>query len=496
MNTKKLKQLVLDLAIHGKLVPQDPNDEPASELLKRIVETHGRASNKSKGKKSAISSEEIDEVPFEVPEGWVWTTIGNVGEVITGTTPSKDIEEYYGGDIPFFKPSDLEQGINTFFSSDSLTEKGYNVARQLPRNSILVTCIGATIGKTGIIRIDGSCNQQINAIIPNKLAYSEYIYYVIISGYFQNEIKDNASATTLPILNKNTFSSLLFPLPPLSEQKRIVSAIEKWFGIIDQLESNEADLRKSIEQTKKKVLDLAIHGKLVPQDPNDEPASELLKRIVETRGRASNIGRASNKSKGKKSAISSEEIDEVPFEVPEGWVWCRLGEISVDSADGPFGSNLKKEHYTDKQEVRIVQLSNIGELNWRDDNVKYTTFEHLKVISRSEVFPGDIIIAKMMPAGRAIICPSKERKYVLSSDAVKFSFSNLVYNKYLFYSINSSVFKEQVYDNVQGVTRVRTSLVKLREYLVPLPPLSEQKRIVAKIEDVFGALDRIEEMIG
>ena len=246
------------------------------------------------------------------------------------------------------------------------------------------------------------------------------------------------------------------------------------------------------KKLKQLVLDLAIHGKLVPQDPNDEPASELLKRIVETHGRASNIGRASNK----KSAISSEEIDEVPFEVPEGWVWCRLGEISVDSADGPFGSNLKKEHYTDKQEVRIVQLSNIGELNWRDDNVKYTTFEHLKVISRSEVFPGDIIIAKMMPAGRAIICPSKERKYVLSSDAVKFSFSNLVYNKYLFYSINSSVFKEQVYDNVQGVTRVRTSLVKLREYLIPLPPLSEQRRIVAKIEEVFGELDRMLEMIG
>jgi type I restriction enzyme S subunit len=267
-------------------------------------------------------------------------------------------------------------------------------------------------------------------------------------------------------------------------------------GIIDQLESNEADLRKSIEQTKKKVLDLAIHGKLVPQDPDDEPASELLKRIVETHGRASNNGRASKISKGKKSAISSDNLDDVPFEVPEGWVWCRLGDISVDSADGPFGSNLKKEHYTDKQEVRIVQLSNIGELNWRDDNVKYTTFEHLKVISRSEVFPGDIIIAKMMPAGRAIICPSKERKYVLSSDAVKFSFSNLVYNKYLFYSINSSVFKEQVYDNVQGVTRVRTSLVKLREYFIPLPPLSEQCRIVAKIEEVFGELDRMLEMIG
>lgn len=493
MNTKKLKQLVLDLAIHGKLVPQDPNDEPASELLKRIVETHGRASNigRASNKKSAISSDNLDDVPFEVPEGWCWCKLSDIADIGTGSTPATTNKSYYGGSIAWITSgSTKENYINSpisFITDLALKETNCQV---YPIGTLIMAMYGEgkTRGQISELSINAATNQACAAIQLFDNSLKNYVKAYLMGNYWT--LREMAEGGLQPNLNLKKISSYFIPLPPLSEQRRIVAEVEKWFGIIDQLESNEADLRKSIEQTKKKVLDLAIHGKLVPQDPNDEPASELLKRIVEMHGRAS------NKSKGKKSAISSEEIDEVPFEVPEGWVWCRLGEISVDSADGPFGSNLKKEHYTDKQEVRIVQLSNIGELNWRDDNVKYTTFEHLKVISRSEVFPGDIIIAKMMPAGRAIICPSKERKYVLSSDAVKFSFSNLVYNKYLFYSINSSVFKEQVYDNVQGVTRVRTSLVKLREYFIPLPPLSEQRRIVAKIEEVFKELDRMLEMIG
>ena len=170
--------------------------------------------------------------------------------------------------------------------------------------------------------------------------------------------------------------------------------------------------------------------------------------------------------------------DEVPFDLPMGWEWRRLGSLSFDSADGPFGSNLKREHYTSNREVRIIQLSNIGEFGWKDSNVRYTTFAHLTTISRSEAFAGDIIIAKMMPAGRAIICPTLESKYVLSSDAVRFSFSTELEKTYLYYAINSPVFLEQVYGEVQGITRVRTSLQKLRSYLLPIPPINEQKKIV------------------
>lgn len=163
--------------------------------------------------------------------------------------------------------------------------------------------------------------------------------------------------------------------------------------------------------------------------------------------------------------------------------------------DGPFGSNLKTEHYTNNKEVRIIQLSNIGENGWREDNKKYTTFEHAKVIARSKVEAGDIVIAKMMPAGRAIICPSYEQQYVLSSDAVKFVPNSLVDNNFCCKGINSHFFQTLVQENTQGITRARTSIKKLKGYPFPLPPLSEQQRIVERIEELFAKLDEAKERL-
>ena len=175
----------------------------------------------------------------------------------------------------------------------------------------------------------------------------------------------------------------------------------------------------------------------------------------------------------------------------EGWTYKKLGEIAVSMADGPFGSNLKKEHYTNKREVRIIQLSNIGEDGWREENKKYTTFEHLKTIQRSEVTPGDIVIAKMMPAGRAIICPNNESKFVLSSDAVRVTLKDDLDNKFIYYSINSSSFRKQVYENVTGSGRVRTSLTKLRDCKIGVPSLSEQQRIVSRLDSAFAHIDEL-----
>ena len=177
----------------------------------------------------------------------------------------------------------------------------------------------------------------------------------------------------------------------------------------------------------------------------------------------------------------------------EGWEYKTLGEIAKDSADGPFGSNLKKEHYVSEKEVRIIQLSNIGEEGWREDNKKYTSFEHLKAISRSEVCPGDIVIAKMMPAGRAILCPNIEKKYVLSSDAVKISLKQGYNNKFVLYSINSSYFRRQVYSNVNGSGRVRTSLTKLRKCVLHIPDITTQESIVSYLDSSFQLIDKIKE---
>ena len=167
-----------------------------------------------------------DEIPFEIPESWAWCTVDTIGEIITGSTPSTAISDYYGNDYPFFKPTDLDVGKNILSSREMLSTKGFNISRKLKPNSILVTCIGATIGKTGLINITGTCNQQINAIIPHTSILADYLYYCCISDFFQKNIKLNASSTTLPILNKNKFSRLYLPLPPFEEQKRIVDKIE------------------------------------------------------------------------------------------------------------------------------------------------------------------------------------------------------------------------------------------------------------------------------
>ena len=184
---------------------------------------------------------------------------------------------------------------------------------------------------------------------------------------------------------------------------------------------------------------------------------------------------------------------EWPYKVPKNWRWVRFGFLAKEMADGPFGSNLKTEHYTKNKEARIIQLGNISEEGWKEDNTKYTTFEHAKEISRSIVEPGNIVIAKMMPAGRAIICPNNEKMYVLSSDAVKMVPIESINAKYLVIAINSPYFRNQVQENTQGITRARTSIKKLKEYPFVIPPLPEQQRIVDRIESLFSKLDEAKE---
>lgn len=216
----------------------------------------------------------------ELPKGWEWKKIKEIGKVVTGTTPSKKNPEFYSSrDYPFFKPTDLEAGTNVAFSIDSLSEQGIKEARFVPENSTLVTCIGATIGKTGFIRKGGGFNQQINAIIPFKEFNPKFVFYQAISPAFQNQIKDNASATTLPILNKGRFEILPFVICPISEQTKIVHEIESRLSVCDKMEETIETTLQQAEALRLSILKKAFEGKLVAQNPKDEPAAKLLERI-------------------------------------------------------------------------------------------------------------------------------------------------------------------------------------------------------------------------
>ena len=245
------------------------------------------------------------------------------------------------------------------------------------------------------------------------------------------------------------------------------------------------------KKLKQLVLDLAIHGKLVPQDPNDEPASELLKRIVETHGRASNIGRASNK----KSAISSDKIDEVPFEVPKGWVWCRLPDIcAIPITDGTHQTPT----YSDKENgIPFLSSKDVTSRRIEWSNIKYITKElHTELYKRIAPQKNDILLAKNGTTGVAAIVEDDRIFDIYVTLAVIRPIEEIVYPLYLLHVINSKFCKEQFNTHLTGIGLPNLHLTDIKKTIIPLPPLSEQRRIVAKIEEVFGELDRMLEMIG
>ena len=219
-----------------------------------------------------------ENVPFEVPESWVWTTLGEVGTWQSGGTPSRSNKTYYGGNIPWLKTGDLNDGLISDIP-ESITEEAVanSSAKINPTGSVLIAMYGATIGKLGILTFPATTNQACCACIEFNAIIQLYLFYFLLSQ--RNEFIAKGGGGAQPNISKEIIVNTFIPLPPLSEQQHIVMEIEKWFALIDQIEQSKVNLQTIIKQTKSKILDLAIHGKLVPQDPNDEPAIELLKRI-------------------------------------------------------------------------------------------------------------------------------------------------------------------------------------------------------------------------
>ncbi|MBQ6037479.1 MAG: restriction endonuclease subunit S, partial [Bacteroidaceae bacterium] len=282
MDTKKLRQKILDLAIRGKLVPQDPNDEPASVLLERIRAEKERLIEEGKIKRSKKTASDTphyeNEVPFEVPESWEWCKLGDIGTWQSGATPSRINKDYYGGDIPWLKTGDLNDGyiyhIPEYITKRALEETSVKLN---PEGSVLIAMYGATIGKIGILTFPATTNQACCACIDYQGVEQMFLFYFLLSH--REEFIMLGGGGAQPNISKEKIIETLIPIPPLAEQKRIVNTINYWFATINTLEESNEALQDSIKVVKSKILDLAIHGKLVPQDPNDEPAIDLLKRI-------------------------------------------------------------------------------------------------------------------------------------------------------------------------------------------------------------------------
>ncbi len=466
MNAQQLKNSILQEAIMGRLVPQDANDEPASVLLDKIREEKKRLVKEGKLKKKDLEETPIseDERPFEIPESWEWVRLVDIGIAETGTTPSKSHPEYFGSFIPFLGPANMLNG-QIISETQGLSEIGVNYGRIVPKGSILQVCIGGSIGKCAIVDKPVTFNQQINSITP-LVCVIGFIYHVLQSDYFRLAIKDKSTGTATPIINRGNWEQIAIPLPPLAEQKRIVAKIEELLPKVEEYGKAQEALDKLNEELpeklKKSILQEAIMGKLVPQDSNDEPASVLLNKIREEKKQLVKEGKL------KKKDLEETPIneDEKPFEIPESWEWVRL--------------NVLLQIFTGKKDA-----------NFGDEKGEYDFFtcSNTPLKSNSYSYDGEYLI---MPGNGANIgnvihytgkFEAYQRTYLLQS----YCTINLDYLKYHL----SCNWKEYNQDKLYGSAIPYIKLGNLTSYMVALPPLAEQKRIVAKIEEVFKEIDKL-----
>ena len=287
MDTKKLRQKILDLAIRGKLVPQDPNDEHASILLERIKAEKERLIKEGKIKRSKKSAKTSDtphyeKILFEVPDNWVWCKLEDIVSFGGGKTPSMDNKEYWhNGNHLWVTSKDMKYSHITD-SLMKITDKALELMTIYERGTLLVVTRSGILRHTlpiSILESPATVNQDLKAISPYLQELSEYLYIVIKANEHFILKEYHKDGTTVDSIDFDKFKCLPIPLPPITEQRRIVAETKHWFALIEQINQNKSDLQTIIHKVKNKILDFAIHGKLVPQDPNDEPAFELLKRV-------------------------------------------------------------------------------------------------------------------------------------------------------------------------------------------------------------------------
>ena len=454
MDTKALRQKILDLAIHGKLVSQDPNDEPASVLLERIRAEKERLIKEGKikkGKKSAKTSDK-PHYPYELPKGWVWTTLGDLFSLQAGKNIAA--KEIYPEFSEIYKyPCFGGNGIRGFVSNFNRNGDFPIIGRQ-----------GALCGNVNLAIGDFYATEH--AVVVERFSDTDlmWTYYVLIAL----NLNQYATATAQPGLAVNVINDVIVPVPPFQEQCRISKAVTRLFSLINEIEHGKQKLQGTIKQTKSKVLDLAVHGKLVPQDVNDEPANELLKRI------------------NPKAEIIT---DNGHYQkLPEGWTICKLKDICSKLVDG--------DHNPPKGTKETTEYLMLSAQNIVNDNIVYTngvrylnhdTFETSD--KRTKVMQGDLLITIVGTLGRS--CVFSDNKKITLQRSVA-CLTPLIYNHFLKYYMDSSSIQKYMTTNAKGTAQKGFYLNQLEQLPIMIPPLTEQQRIVARIEKIFARLDVIE----
>ena len=485
MTAQQLKNAILQEAIQGRLVPQDPNDEPASVLLDRIRKEKQQLVKEGKLKKKDLEEKPIseDEIPFEIPESWEWCKLGWIGTWGAGATPAKGNSEFYNkGTIPWLRTGELNNSF-VYDSEIKVTEKALEKCslRMCQKGDVLIAMYGATIGKVAIAGIELTTNQACCACTP-YIIYNRYLLYYLLAC--KKTFTEMGEGGAQPNISREKIIAFPFALPPLAEQHRIVAKIEELMPKVEEYGKAQEKLNKLNEELperlKKSILQEAIEGRLVKQDPNDEPASALLAKIREEKKRLVKEGKLKKKDLEEKP-ISE---DKIPFEIPESWEWCKLGSIATLIGGFAFKSN----EYTSTGS-RVIRISDITEEGFINKNVvRYPYNERLKpyVINR-----GDILMAMTGgTVGKSLYVRTLPEESMLLNQRVANIRVNTVLTDYIDYVIKSQHIQNIITD-AKNSTNDNISMADIYSFPIPLPPLAEQHRIVAKIEQLLKQIDKL-----
>ena len=490
MNAQQLKNAILQEAIEGRLVPQDPNDEPASILLERIRSEKERLVREGKLKKKDLEVKPIseDEIPFEIPESWEWVKLGDIADIVRGGSPRPaGSPEFYNGSIPFLKVADLTKDdtmyVNTYTAT--IKEAGLKKTREVESDTLLLTNSGATLGVPKICTFRTTFNDGIAAFLYLLDDLKPYLYWFLCSK--TDAFRNINQGTAQPNLNTDIIKSTLFPMPPLEEQRRIISKIEELLPKVEEYGKAQDALNKLNaelpEHLKKSILQEAIEGRLVPQDPNDEPASVLLDKIRKEKARLVKEGKLKKKDL-EETPISE---DEIPFKIPESWEWHRIGFLASLYTGNSISKDVKESKYINVKGRWYIGTKDVN----FDNTINYDNGVYIPEKEEQQF--------KIAPSGSILMCiegGSAGRKIGIIDRDVCFGnklccfLSYGIFNMFIYYYLQSSNFKEIFNDNKKGIIG-GVSINMMSPLLIPIPPLAEQKRIVAKIEEVFKEIDKL-----
>ncbi|MEW4266188.1 restriction endonuclease subunit S [Priestia megaterium] len=413
-----------------------------------------------------------EEEPYIIPENWIWVKTGAVNQVITGSTPSKKNDSYYGGNFPFIKPADLEQGNQVIHASEYITEEGKLASRPIPEESTLVCCIGS-IGKSGFNIVECTTNQQINSLVPNRnLLNPKFNYYQVLNNYYQTQLWERSSATTVAIINKGKMSEIPITLPPLKEQKQIAEKIENLFNKIEEAKQLIEEARETFELRRAAILDKAFRGELTKKWRKEN----IFKKLESSSDGVNEVD-VHNSNVDATSSIPEHNI-------PNSWKWTLSNNLFAFVTSGSRGW---AKYYNDEGDFFI----RVGNLNHNSIDIDLTSQQKVSPPegtegSRTLVQEGDILVSITADIGRIAVVPKQFPKAYINQHVALARPVSGYCSEYVAWFLSSRNGGRLQFDRLQrGATKAGLGLNDIKSIWVPIPPLDEQYEVIRKIKIVF-----------